>query len=83
MKNKQNEEKVHRFSELSKMLGRSRHSIWSRYQLLKKMQQDEDSKFLSKYCNLYNICNNNNNYYYYSNEINNKTNSIALYSSII
>ncbi|XP_033315486.1 SUN domain-containing protein 2-like [Bombus bifarius] len=42
MKNKQNEEKVHRFSELSKMLGRSRHSIWSRYQLLKKMQQDED-----------------------------------------
>ncbi|XP_060815069.1 uncharacterized protein LOC132906691 [Bombus pascuorum] len=42
MKNKQNEEKVHIFSELSKMLGRSRHSIWSRYQLLKKMQQDED-----------------------------------------
>lgn len=36
------------------MLGRSRHSVWSRYQLLKRMQQDEDRKFLSKYCNFYN-----------------------------
>lgn len=78
MKNKQNEEKVHRFSELSKMLGRSRHSIWSRYQLLKKMQQDEDRKFLSKYYNFYNIYNNN-----YSNKTNDKTNSIALYCSIV
>ncbi|XP_076182225.1 uncharacterized protein LOC143154202 isoform X2 [Ptiloglossa arizonensis] len=38
----------HRFCDLAKMLGRTSHSVWLRYQLLKKMQDSHIGKPLSQ-----------------------------------
>lgn len=43
--NKQNRKRSRRFSELSKMLGRTSHSVWTRYQRLKRMHKNKERKF--------------------------------------
>ncbi|XP_043527121.1 uncharacterized protein LOC122537737 isoform X2 [Frieseomelitta varia] len=40
--NKQNRKRSRRFSELSKILGRTSHSIWTRYQRLKRMHKNKE-----------------------------------------
>ncbi|KAK1137854.1 hypothetical protein K0M31_002348 [Melipona bicolor] len=45
MNNKQNRKRSRRFSELSKILGRTSHSVWTRYQRLKRMHKNKESKF--------------------------------------
>ncbi|KOX80321.1 hypothetical protein WN51_08100 [Melipona quadrifasciata] len=42
MNNKQNRKRSRRFSELSKILERTSHSIWTRYQRLKRMHKNKE-----------------------------------------
>ncbi|XP_076624776.1 uncharacterized protein LOC143343606 isoform X1 [Colletes latitarsis] len=50
MKNKRTKRKYrkHKFCDLAKSLGRTSHSVWLRYQLLKKMQESHTEKPLSE-----------------------------------